>query len=114
MRELDESGTVAANGYTVTEAVRDWLRFGLNGRSEAIRAKLTILAEQHAIPALGSRKLPDPTRINEVTADDVDAWLEEKSEILATRTLQDLRSILSRSINRAQRRDRVRRNVVLH
>jgi integrase len=113
MRELDDSGTVAANGYTVTEAVRDWLRFGLNGRSEATRAKLTILAEQHVIPALGSRKLTDPTRTNELTADDVDAWLEEKSEVLATRTLQDLRSILTRSINRAQRRDKVRRNVVL-
>jgi integrase len=113
VRELDDNGTVAANGYTVTEAVRDWLRFGLNGRSEATRAKLTILAEQHVIPALGGRKLTDPTRINELTADDVDAWLEEKSEVLATRTLQDLRSILTRSINRAQRRDKVRRNVVL-
>jgi integrase len=113
MRELDDSGTVAANGYTVAEAVQDWLRFGLNGRSESTREKLTILADQHVIPALGHRKLTDPTRSNELSPDDVDAWLEEKSQVLATRTLQDLRSILKRSINRAQRRDKVRRNVVL-
>ncbi|PXY23727.1 integrase [Prauserella coralliicola] len=113
MRELDDNGSVPANGYTVAESVRDWLRFGLNGRSDSTREKLTYLADQHVIPALGGRKLTDATRRNELTADDVDAWLEEKAEILATRTLQDLRSILKRSIDRAQRRGRVKRNVVL-
>ena len=111
--ELEDSGTVAANGYIVEEAVRDWLRFGLNGRSKATKEKLTILAEQHVIPALGKRKLTDPTRTNELTPDDVDAWLEAAAAFLATRTLQDLRSILKRSIDRAQRRNKVRRNVVL-
>jgi integrase len=111
--ELDDSGTVAAGGYTVTEAVRDWLRFGLNGRSNGTKEKLTILAEQHVIPALGNRRLTDPTRTSELSPDDVDRWLEEKSGELATSTLQTLRSILTRSINRAQRRGKVRRNVVL-
>lgn len=96
-----ENGTLEANGYTVAEAVRDWLRFGLNGRNASTVEKLTILANQHVIPALGSRKLVDPMRTNELSADDVDAWLEEKAEILATRTLQDLRSILKRSIELA-------------
>lgn len=111
--EYEEDGTVAANGYSVEEAVRDWLRFGLNSRSAKTREKLTNIAEQHVIPSLGGRKLKDLGRTNELSADDVDAWLEEKSEILATRTLQDLRSILMRSITRAQRRDKVKRNVVL-
>lgn len=113
IREFEENGALAATGYTVTESVRDWLRFGLNGREAATVEKLTILAEQHVIPALGSRKLTDPRRKNELSADDVDAWLEEKAEVLATRTLQDIRSILKRSIDRAQRRDKVKRNVVL-
>lgn len=57
--------------------------------------------------------LSGPRGRNELRADDVDAWLEEKAEILATRTLRDLRPILKRSINRAQKRDKVKRNVVL-
>lgn len=114
LRELDEGSQAAeASGYTVAHAVKDWLRFGLNGRGESTREKLTILAEQHVIPALGYRTLADPSHSNELSADDVDTWLEEKAEVLATRTLQDLRSILKRSIDRAQRREKVRRNVVL-
>jgi integrase len=112
IREFEE-GAAAANGYTVSDAVREWLRFGLNGRSDGTVEKLTILANQHVVSALGNRKLTDPGRTNELSADDVDAWLEEKAEILSTRTLQDLRSILRRSINRAQRRDKVKRNAVL-
>lgn len=113
IREFEDDGTVSAGGYIVEDAVRDWFRFGLNNRTESTRQKLTILAEQHVVPALGVRKLEAPTRANELSADDVDAWLEEKSEVLATRTLQDLRSIVQRSINRAQRRGKVKRNVVL-
>jgi integrase len=113
MRREIEDGAAAAGRYTVADAVRDWLRFGLNGRSAGTLEKLTILTDQHVIPALGNRLLKDPSRTNELSADDVDAWLEEKAEVLSTRTLQDLRSILKRSLNRAQRRDKVKRNVVL-
>lgn len=112
-QEFEDGGVVDTGGYTVAEAVREWLRFGLNGRSDSTKEKLSILAEQHVIPALGARKLTEAKRTNELSADDVDAWLEEKSEVLATRTLQDLRSILKRSIDRAQRRGKVKRNVVL-
>lgn len=113
IREFEDDGTVATKRHSVEEAVRDWLRFGLNGREQSTREKLTNLAQQHVIPALGGRWLNNPNRQNELSADDIDAWLEEKSEILATRTLQDLRSILKRSLDRAQRRGKVKRNVVL-
>lgn len=114
IRARDE-GNVASDKdrYTVETAVRDWLHHGLNGRSASTVEKLTIVAETHVIPSLGARMLLDPKGTNELSADDVDAWLEEKAEILATRTLQDLRSILRRSINRAAKRSKGIRNVVL-
>lgn len=49
----------------------------------------------------------------ELSAEDVDAWLIEKARALSTRTVQALKSILRRSITRAQARDTVKRHVVL-
>jgi integrase len=43
----------------------------------------------------------------------VDQWLAREATQVSTRTLQELRSILKRSIARAQARDKVKRNVVL-
>ena len=56
------------------QAVRDWLQFGMPGRSESTITKCTTLADTHVIPALGSRKL------RELTADDVDRWLAAKAQ----------------------------------
>ncbi|MGJ6968933.1 hypothetical protein ACSDR0_44240 [Streptosporangium sp. G11] len=56
---------------------------------------------------MGARKLVD------LTADDIDRWLADKAKELSTRTLRELRSILVRSISRAQARDKVKRNVAL-
>jgi integrase len=64
-------------------------------------------AAKHIIPELGARKL------RELSADDVDTWLSRKAKQVSTRTLQELRSILKRSVARAQARDKVKRNVVL-
>ncbi|WP_433367400.1 site-specific integrase [Streptosporangium sp. CA-115845] len=69
--------------------------------------KCSILANKHIIPGLGARKLVD------LTADDVDRWLADKAKELSTRTLRELRSILVRTISRAQARDKVKRNVAL-
>jgi integrase len=66
-----------------------------------------ILARQHVIPDLGSRKL------TELSAEDVDRWLADKARTLSTRTLRDIKSILRRAVTRAQARDKVKRNVVL-
>ena len=65
------------------------------------------------IPALGARKLASRSRAKNLSAEDVDKWLTEKAGCLSTRTLQDIRSILSRAITRAQARDKANRNVVL-
>jgi len=55
---------------------------------------------------LGRRKL------GELTVEDVDKLLAQKSAVLSTRSLKILHSILSRSVRHAQVRDKIRRNVV--
>jgi integrase len=91
--------------YTVTEAVRKWLDVGLKGRDPHTIDKCRTLAENHIVPAIGAAKLRD------LTADDLDEWLEGKATELATSTLREVLSILRRSITLAQRRDLVTRNV---
>ncbi len=59
------------------------------------------LCRAHIIPDLGR------CRLRELSAEDVDRWLAAKAKSLSTRTLQALRSCLSRSIRRAITRDKV-------
>ncbi|MBC6448673.1 hypothetical protein [Actinokineospora xionganensis] len=75
--------------------------------SVEVTVQLSTLANGHVIPDVGAPKL------RKLSADDVDKWLAEKAKILSTRTLQDVRPILQRSVARAQARDKVKRNVVL-
>jgi len=107
LRDHDDGLSAGPYGYTVAQAVNDWLKFGLSGRDAATVEKCTILAKTHVIPALGARKLRD------LSADDVDRWLANTAQIVSTRTLREIRSVLRRSITRAQARDKVKRNVVL-
>ena len=107
IRDYEDGQITSSTGYTVGQAVRDWLQFGLSGRGESTIAKCTTLANTHVLPELGGRKL------RELSADDVDRWLADKAKTLSTDTLQILHSILRRSITRAQARDKVKRNVVL-
>jgi len=107
VRDLDDGLAVAPGGYTVADAVRNWLKFGLRARDDQTVKTLTSLADNHVIPGLGARPL------RELSADDVDKWLETEAKQLSTRSLETLRSILKRSVMRAQARDKVKRNVVL-
>ncbi|MHA6631073.1 tyrosine-type recombinase/integrase [Pseudonocardia sichuanensis] len=107
IRDYDDGVSAAQHAYTVADAVNDWLKHGLGSRDPNTIATRRSLANQHVIPALGARKLRD------LSAEDVDRWLAEKAGSLSTRTVQDLKSILRRSITRAQARDKVKRNVVL-
>jgi integrase len=107
IRDYEDGLAIAPHNYTVSDAVRDWLQYGLSGRSQATVVKCTILANTHIIPALGARKLRD------LSADDVDQWLMKKARSLSTRTLREIMSVLKRAITRAQARDKVKRNVVL-
>ncbi|MBW0090633.1 tyrosine-type recombinase/integrase [Pseudonocardia sp. KRD-184] len=107
IRDYDDGLASTPHSYTVGQAVTDWLAYGLSGRDASTVETRRILATQHVIPALGARKLA------KLSAEDVDQWLAEKARTLSTRTLRDVRAILSRSIARAQARDQVKRNVVL-
>ncbi|MGH3860397.1 site-specific integrase [Actinokineospora sp.] len=106
LRDYEDGVAIAPHDYTVAQAVRDWLTYGLHGRDEETVKKNTSLANTHVISALGARKL------RALSADDVDVWLADKAKTLSTRTLRDIRSILLRAISRAQARDKVKRNVV--
>lgn len=81
IRDYEDGQVTDGHNYTVAQAVRDWLQFGLSGRDEDTIVKCTILANTHVIPALGARKP------RELSADDVDRWLADKAKTLSTRTL---------------------------
>ncbi|MEV2279362.1 tyrosine-type recombinase/integrase [Nocardiopsis sp. NPDC049922] len=100
-----KSGVKSSANYTVADAVNDFLKRGLKGRSEETLNKCRNLANKHVIPELGKAKLKD------LTADDVDDWLEDRAELLATRSLRELHAVLRRAIAFAQKRDKVLRNV---
>lgn len=106
-RDRDEGIATASRGLTVGQAVTDGLDHGLSGRDPATVNTLRLLSAEHVIPALGARRLAD------LSAGDVDARLADKARTLSTRTVQAIKSILRRSITRAQARDHVHRNVVL-
>ncbi|HUD40285.1 MAG TPA: tyrosine-type recombinase/integrase, partial [Streptosporangiaceae bacterium] len=100
-----EAGLKPTEGYTVANAVSDWLARGLKGPDDNTITTNRILAEQHVLPLIGAVKL------KELTADDVDDWLDGLTGKLATRSLVGVHSILKRSIRQAQARDKVLRNV---
>ncbi|KOT91816.1 integrase [Streptomyces rimosus subsp. pseudoverticillatus] len=103
-----QSGVKAPANYTVADAVNDWLERGLKGRDEqGTIGKNRSVANKHLIPFIGKARLKD------LSADDVDEWLDGRAEFLATRSLRDLLAILRRSIEHAQRRDKAVRNVAL-
>jgi integrase len=82
LRDYDDGLAIAPADYTVERAVNDWLTYGLSGRDEMTVKTCQYICRIHVLPALGSRKLRD------LTADDVDRWLAQKSLTLSTRTLQ--------------------------
>ncbi|MFL6144345.1 MAG: tyrosine-type recombinase/integrase [Labedaea sp.] len=108
LRDIDDGSTAkGARGYTVADAVNDWLTYGLPGRDKATIAKLRTLADTHVIPFIGARKLA------KLTAEEGDAWLADRAKHVSTRTMRDILSIAVRAIKRAQAREKVKRNVLL-
>lgn len=105
VREEHETGIRPSPGYTVADTVNDWLKRGLKGRSDATVTKYHSLAANNVVPHLGKAKL------KALTADDVDDWLDERAEHLATSSLKQCLDLLRRSITHAQRRNKVLRNV---
>ena len=101
--ELDR-GLHTSRTYTVRQAVDDWLRSGLPGRSERTRA---VYREATAplMEQVGSKPL------RELTAGDVRAGLEALRARLSSRYLQIARGSLVRAIKHAEAHDLVGRNV---
>ncbi|MEV0800074.1 Arm DNA-binding domain-containing protein [Kribbella sp. NPDC050281] len=107
LRDLDDGLGVGQHGYTVADATAAWLKTGLPNRDKHTVENCTSLANTHIVPKLGKR------RLRELTADEVDDWLADRSQLVARSTLIKLLSILRRVIRRAQARDLVKRNVAL-
>jgi integrase len=91
--------------YTVSRAVADWLAKGTKNLDPGTVDGYRILADKHLVPKIGA------TKLKELSADDVDTWLDGLTGDLSTRSLQSIHSILRRSIRQAQGRDKVLRNV---
>jgi integrase len=106
MRDHDDGLAIAPHGVTVADAVKDWLSYGLPGRSNSTIDKYGYLCRGHIIADIGARKLRD------LSAEDVDRWLAVKATTLSTSTVQRLHECLNRAVNRAMARDKVKRNVV--
>jgi len=100
-----EAGVTAAEGYTVADAISDFLDQGLKGKSAETVGNYRSLAGNHLIPYLGAAKL------KKLTADELDTWMDGRAEELSTRTLRLVHQVLERAIRHAQARDKVRRNV---
>ncbi len=108
LREVVEdlaAGVTAAEGYTVADAISDFLDQGMKGKSPETVSNYRSLADHHLIPQLGA------ARLKKLTADELDAWMDDRAEELSGRTLRLIHQILERAIRHAQARDKVRRNV---
>ena len=107
LREVVEdlaAGVTAAEGYTVADAISDFLDQGMKGKSPETVSNYRSLADHHLIPQLGA------ARLKKLTADELDAWMDDRAEELSGRTLRLIHQILERAIRHAQARDMVRRN----
>jgi integrase len=98
------AGVRSSAGYTVRRAVGDWLREGLDGRSERTRRLYAGLLGP-VLETVGAKPLRD------LSAGDVWAALGKLTPRYSTRSLQITRNSLDRAIQHAQANDLVARNV---
>ncbi|SNS36192.1 Site-specific recombinase XerD [Actinomadura meyerae] len=99
-------GVKTERNYYVEDAVNEFLAaFSRTGKSPATSEVYRSLATHQLIPFIGR------TRLNELTADDVETWLNGRAEHLTSSSLGIVHSVLKRSIRRAARHDRIARNV---
>src|SRR6478735_8894656 len=61
LRDHEDGSARGRDGYTVAQAVDDWLAFGLGRQSASTVSKYKILCSTHIVPQLGARKLRDLT-----------------------------------------------------
>ncbi|TDD24085.1 site-specific integrase [Actinomadura sp. KC06] len=103
-----EKGIQAERNYTVEKAANALLaHLAKQGKSRATMRTYRGLVNHHIIAKLGKIKVTD------LTADDVETWLDQCAEVMSTQTLKIVHGLLRRSIRLAERRDKVGRNVAL-
>lgn len=93
--------------YTVADAARDFLAHGTHRLAEKTVDELRDIARKWIIPHLGR------TKLRQLTADHVDAWLDVMALELASASVNKRLSTLRRVIRFAQARNHVDRNVVM-
>ncbi|MGW0802745.1 tyrosine-type recombinase/integrase [Nonomuraea sp. NPDC002799] len=106
IRDYEDGLASGPANYTVADAMRNWLTYGLHGRDKNTLTNYRTLCDKHIISDLGARKL------RELSAEDIDRWLVGKAKVLSARTVRLLHSCLNRAVKFAQARDKVKRNVV--
>lgn len=106
LRDREDGIVLGAEGYTVAQAVEDWLTYGLVKQGKSTVTKYRLLCSTHIVPLLGARKLRD------LTASEVERWLAGLAKSLSTEPLRRVHACLNRSVKRAMARDLARRNVV--
>ena len=106
LRDYEDGLAIAPDGYTVAQAVNEWLEFGVHRGGPSTRENYERVCRLHVLPKIGARRLRD------LRADEVDRWLAELAPTLSTRTLRLAHNCLNRAISRAMARDKVKRNVV--
>jgi len=102
-KELD-AGVTPKSAYTVSDAVADWLAYGLSGRSPRTVA-LNRYILQPVLDVVGRKPL------SKLTAADVRVALETVAAISSARTVTLTHNALERAIRHAEANDLVRRNV---
>ena len=102
-RELS-TGVRSLGRYSLRQAVEDWLRDGLDGRSQRTCRLYEGLLEP-VLDLIGSKQL------REVSAGDVRGALGQLTSRYSTRSLQITRNALERAIRHAEANDLVGRNV---
>jgi integrase len=99
-----QDGVVSEAGYTVAQAIRDYLADGLPGRApKTVRTQREVL--EPLLPIVGN--LP----LRELAAADVRSALIKLAATRATRTVAMTHAALARAIRYAEANDKVRRNV---
>jgi integrase len=98
------AGVRSSSSYTVRRTVEDWLREGLDGKSQRTRTLYEGLLEP-VLELIGAKPL------RELSAGDVRAALTRLTGRCSTRSLQITRNSLERAIRHAEANDLVGRNV---
>lgn len=106
LRDYEDGLAIGPDGYTVADAVREWLEYGVTRGGESTLGNYERMCRLHVLPFLGARKLRD------LSADEVDRWLVQLARTLSTRSVRLAHGCFNRAVSRAMARDKVKRNVV--